>query len=242
MIAVFSSLDVVRRGRGAMLAAACLLIIVTGCGQIPEQTGQAATAGPQASASGAPAGPADCEYTETGEPARPVELPPTSGVPMSGQATAEITMSAGTLTVTLNRDRAPCTVNSFVSLAEQKFYDNTICPRMSIGGLSMLQCGDPTGTRAGGPGYSYADELSGDERYPAGTVAMANSGPNTNGSQFFLVFADSELDPNYTVFGRVDQAGIDVLNKIAEGGVDDSFGPGDGAPVQEAKIISVSVT
>ncbi|GGL55326.1 hypothetical protein GCM10011575_12180 [Microlunatus endophyticus] len=161
---------------------------------------------------------------------------------MSGTATAVITMSTGKITITLDRTDAPCTVNSFISLAEQKFYDNTECPRMTVvASLSMLQCGDPTGTQTGGPGYTFPDELSGDETYPAGTVAMANSGPNTNGSQFFLVFKDSDLQPSYTVFGKMDQAGIDVLTKIAAGGVDNRNAEGDGKPKTAAKIVSVTV-
>jgi peptidyl-prolyl cis-trans isomerase B (cyclophilin B) len=152
-------------------------------------------------------------------------------------------MSTGKITITLDRTDAPCTVNSFISLAEQKFYDNTECPRMTVvASLSMLQCGDPTGTQTGGPGYTFPDELSGDETYPAGTVAMANSGPNTNGSQFFLVFKDSDLQPSYTVFGKMDQAGIDVLSKIAAGGVDNRNGEGDGKPKTAAKIVSVTVS
>jgi peptidyl-prolyl cis-trans isomerase B (cyclophilin B) len=234
---VISSLKSAPRGPVVILVAAVLLLALAGCGQIPQAPGQESS-GPTASV---PATAADCEYTETGEASRPVQLPPTTDVEMSGAATAVITMSAGELTVTLDRDRAPCTVNSFVSLAQQKFFDETVCPRMTIGGLSMLQCGDPTGTRTGGPGYSFPDELSGDETYPAGTVAMANSGPNTNGSQFVLVYADSQLEPTFTVFGTVDEAGLTVLNGIAAGGVDNSNAEGDGAPLKEAKIISVTV-
>ena len=100
-------------------------------------------------------------------------------------------------------------MNSFVSLAEQGFYDDTPCPRIGDQeGFGILQCGDPTGTGAGGAGYSFADELSGDETYPAGTLAMANAGPDTNGSQFFLVFRDSQFPPSYTVFGTIDEAGL----------------------------------
>ena len=90
----------------------------------------------------------------------------------------------------------------------------------------MLQCGDPTATGAGGPGYRFNDELTGTETYPAGTVAMANSGPNTNGSQFFLVFGDTQLSPDYTVFGTIDAAGIAALKQIAAQGTDDSQGSG----------------
>jgi peptidyl-prolyl cis-trans isomerase B (cyclophilin B) len=220
-----------------------VLLGMAGCGQIPAMGDSGPSATPTARQSHQPV---DCDYTETGTPARPVSPPPSIGVKMSGTATAVIEMTAGRIKVTLDRDNAPCTVNSFVSLAQQKFYNDTSCPRMTTvagdgGGLFMLQCGDPTGTRSGGPGYTFPDELSGDESYPAGTVAMANSGPNTNGSQFFLVFKDSQLNPDYTVFGHLDAAGIAVLNKIAKGGVDNSNGEGDGKPLSQAKIISVTV-
>ena len=79
----------------------------------------------------------------------------------------------------------------------------------------MLQCGDPTGTGTGGPGYSFDDELSGDETYPAGTLAMANAGPNTNGSQFFIVYEDTQLPPAYAVFGTVDEAGVKTVQEVA---------------------------
>jgi peptidyl-prolyl cis-trans isomerase B (cyclophilin B) len=203
------------------------------------RSADATDTGPDAQATG----PVDCQYTQTGTASRPVKLPPATGVAMTGTAKAVIKMTEGTVTVTLDRTDAPCTVNSFISLARQHFYDNTTCPRMSVAqSLFMLQCGDPTGNLTGGPGYSFPDELSGDESYDAGTVAMANGGPNTNGSQFFEVYRDSELDPNYTVFGHMDAAGIAVLNKIAKGGVDNSRGAGDGKPRTEAKIISVTIS
>lgn len=220
------------------------VVSVVGCGRVPPSSadGPSATSTKATPGTGRAAAPVDCDYTETGTPARPVSPPPSTGVAMSGTTTAVIAMSVGKITVTLDRDDAPCTVNSFVSLARQKFYDNSSCPRMTVvSSLSMLQCGDPTGTRSGGPGYTFPDELSGDETYPAGTVAMANSGPNTNGSQFFLVFKDSSLQPDYTVFGHTDDAGIAVLARIARGGVDDSNGPGDGKPKTGAKIVSVTI-
>lgn len=222
----------------AVTSAVTLGFSVAGCGRIPLASSAQPARG--ASSPTTPAAPVDCEYTETGTPARPVSPPPSTGVPMSGTAKAVITLSAGTVVITLDRTDAPCTVNSFLSLAGQKFYDNTECPRMTVlSTLSMLQCGDPTGTQTGGPGYTFPDELSGDETYPAGTVAMANSGPNTNGSQFFIVFADSRLQPDYTVFGHTDRAGLAVLARIARAGVDDRNGPGDGRPKTPAKIISV---
>ena len=103
----------------------------------------------------------------------------------------------------------------------------------------MLQCGDPTATGMGGPGYQYDDELSGSETYGAGTLAMANAGPGTNGSQFFIVFDDSQLPPSYTVFGKVDAAGIKTVQKVAAKGTE--TGTPDGPPKQPVEIATVKV-
>jgi peptidyl-prolyl cis-trans isomerase B (cyclophilin B) len=183
-----------------------------------------------------------CEYPSDGqEPARTVEAPD-SEAPAEGAVAATITTNFGDIGLTLDAAAKPCTVNSFVSLAEQGFYDDTPCPRIGdMEGFGILQCGDPTGTGAGGAGYSFADELSGDETYPAGTLAMANAGPDTNGSQFFLVFRDSEFPPSYTVFGTIDDAGVKVLEKIAAEGNDNSIPAGGGAPNKDVTIEKVTV-
>jgi peptidyl-prolyl cis-trans isomerase B (cyclophilin B) len=126
-----------------------------------------------------------------------------------------------------------------VHLSQAGYYDDTPCHRLtSSPSLSVLQCGDPSGSGGGGPGYSYADETDPTMVYPAGTVAMANAGPDTNGSQFFLVYADSMLPPNYTVFGTITQ-GLDVLQGIAAKGT--SNGRADGAPADPVTITSVTV-
>ena len=178
-----------------------------------------------------------CEYPTDGEPAKPVD-PPESSAPDQGMVTVTLKLTAGDISITMDRAKAPCTVNSFISLAEQGYFDDTSCHRLTDYGIFVLQCGDPTGTGGGGPGYTFADETNPQLTYPAGTVAMANRGPDTNGSQFFLVYADTELDPDYTVFGTMDQAGIDVVGGIAAQGVD----AGDGtSPIAEAKISSVSL-
>jgi peptidyl-prolyl cis-trans isomerase B (cyclophilin B) len=238
-------------------------VVVAGCGRIPDQSasgaGSSGTASPgsgssssaqhssvraKARSDGSSSGSAkahDCSYTRTGKPARKVNLPPSNHVPMHGRVHAVIEMTSGKIGVQLDRSRAPCTVNSFVSLAKQGFYDKTSCPRLTSDAIYILQCGDPTGTGHGGPGYSFPDELSGDEKYPAGTVAMANSGPNSNGSQFFLVYRKSKIDPKYTVFGTMDKPGRKVLSKIAAQGDDGSNPNGGGKPKANAKIISVSV-
>jgi peptidyl-prolyl cis-trans isomerase B (cyclophilin B) len=126
-----------------------------------------------------------------------------------------------------------------VSLADQGYFDDTQCHRMTTEGIYVLQCGDPTASGRGGPGYSFADELSGEETYGAGTLAMANAGPNTNGSQFFIVYDETPLSPDYTVFGSVDDATVDLIQGVADDGTDDQNGPGDGAPLTPVEISSV---
>jgi peptidyl-prolyl cis-trans isomerase B (cyclophilin B) len=152
----------------------------------------------------------------------------------------------------LTNSKTPCTVNNFTSLAKQVFFDNTKCHRLTTSAeLGVLQCGDPTGASTGGPGYRFPNEYPTNQYrltdpalkvpviYPRGTLAMANSGPGTNGSQFFLVYRDSALPPTYTVFGTIDSAGLATLDKVAAGGVAD--GTEDGKPVIDATIKSVQI-
>lgn len=179
-----------------------------------------------------------CSYPEDGgTPAKPVD-PPEEKAPDEGTVTATVQLTAGDIAITMDRAAAPCTVNSFVSLAEQGYFDNTKCHRLTDYGIFVLQCGDPTATGEGGPGYTFPDEVKKGATYPAGTVAMANRGPDTNGSQFFLVYADTDLPAKYTVLGTMDQAGIDVVGGIAAQGVDAADNT---SPIAEAKITSVSL-
>jgi peptidyl-prolyl cis-trans isomerase B (cyclophilin B) len=141
-------------------------------------------------------------------------------------------------------------VNSFASLAQQGFFNDTPCHRLTTSeGLGVLQCGDPTGQGSGGPGYQFDNEYPTDQFqpddpklgqplvYPRGTLAMANAGPGTNGSQFFLVYKDSQLPPNYTVFGTIDQTGLATLDKIAAAGTAD--GSPDGKPKDDVQVKSI---
>ncbi len=177
-----------------------------------------------------------CTYASDGSGG--AEAPPAEPT-VSGAIAATLDTSAGAIGMTLDADRTPCTVGSFVSLAEQGYFDATQCHRLTTEGIYVLQCGDPTGTGRGGPGYSYADELDGSETYPAGTVAMANAGPDTNGSQFFLVYDDSPLPPSYTVLGTMDDAGLAVVAAIGAAGV--AGGGADGAPAEDVTIASVAI-
>lgn len=196
----------------------------------------------------------DCSYPAAGQAAKPVQAPNGIGVSDEGTVSIALTMNDGPIGLTLDRAAAPCTVNSFVSLSEQGYFDNTPCHRISTSpGLEMLQCGDPSGMGTGGPGYQYANEyptnayapsdpaLRKPVVYPRGTVAMANAGADTNGGQFFLVFADSVLAPNYTVFGTISEEGLTTLEKIAAAGVDGSTAPGDGAPTNPVTIQTAKV-
>src|SRR3954470_15140160 len=180
-----------------------------------------------AAAQPAATGPGTCAYPSDGNAAKHNTPPSTEGVANEGDASVALATSAGPIGLTLNRAEAPCTVNSFVSLAGQGYFDDTTCHRLTTGeGLKVLQCGDPTGSGTGGPGDTIPDEKpttlapspagQGAVTYPRGTVAMAKTAqPNSGGSQFFLVYGDSTLPPDYTVFGTIDDAGLATIDKVA---------------------------
>jgi peptidyl-prolyl cis-trans isomerase B (cyclophilin B) len=193
-------------------------------------------AGSAASTTAAPAAAYPCTWTKSGSAAKAVHIPPTTTPPRSGKVDLLVQTSRGPLTFQLNRAAAPCAVESFVSLAQQQYFNNTPCHRLTSGSLNVLQCGDPTGTGSGGPGYEFHDELSGSEKYTRGVIAMANAGPNTNGSQFFIVYKDSTLGPNYTIFGKV-TGGLRVVDKVAAKG---STPTGDGKPKLPISITSIA--
>jgi cyclophilin family peptidyl-prolyl cis-trans isomerase len=215
-------------------------VLVAGCSRTP------ATRPDQVSDDATPGGNdavGACEYVPTGEAAKPVTPPPSTGVPTSGSVRYVLQMTEGVVTITLDRAKAPCTVNSFVSLASQGYFDKTRCHRLADSGIFILQCGDPTGTGRGGPGYQFANETDGTESYTRGVVAMANAGPGTNGSQFFLVWDDStslNQAPDYTIFGTMDPAGRDVVAAMAAEGQDGSNPDGTGRPNNPSEIIRVT--
>ncbi|HEY5821789.1 MAG TPA: peptidylprolyl isomerase [Propionibacteriaceae bacterium] len=218
-----------------------------GCGTVP--TGRSSTdpslAAPQATRTGAASAGSGgtCEYTPTGEAARPVSLPPTSGVPTSGTVAYVLKMTNGDVTITLDRAKAPCTVNSFESLSDQGYFNATKCHRLADSGIFILQCGDPTGTGGGGPGYQFANETDGTESYTSGVVAMANGGPGTNGSQFFIIWDDStglDKTPNYTIFGTIDSESRDVVASMAGEGQDGSNPSGGGRPNNPSEIVTAT--
>ena len=204
------------------------------------------SATPTAAASATPtptpvraAGDPGCSYEKTTEPAaRKVLLPPTEGVETENVYAVTMATNRGDVVFEMDSATTPCTANNLRSLAHFRYFDGTSCHRLTTKGIEVLQCGDPTGTGSGGPGYSFADENLEDATYPRGTVAMANAGPGTNGSQFFLVYGDSTLPPNYTPFGRITK-GLEVLDEVAKGGSDGSNGAGDGKPKTEIVITTL---
>ena len=155
--------------------------------------------------------------------------------------TVEVTTNLGSYTAVLDPAKAPGTVNNFVNLARYKYFDGTVCHR-AIPGF-MVQCGDPTATGTGGPGYKFADELPAAGEYQIGSLAMANSGPDTNGSQFFLITGDQgvSLPPNYTLFGQVTEGLDNTVLALDAAGNDDPSSNGV-PPKTEIKIVSVTVT
>jgi peptidyl-prolyl cis-trans isomerase B (cyclophilin B) len=207
------------------------------------------TAAPPVKTSGGP-----CKYTST--PSQPAPKGKNEGLatdpkptPNTGAVTVTLQTSQGNIPLNLNRADAPCTVQSFVYLAQKTYFDGTPCHRLTADpGLSVLQCGDPTGTGQGGPGYTIPDEKPKNLKaaptttppqqgqqaadiYPAGTIAMANTGqPHSGGSQFFLVYADTQLPPDYTVFGTVGPEGMTTLHKIVAGGIIPGTDPSTGQP------------
>lgn len=171
---------------------------------------------------------------------------PAMSIDTSADYTMKLATTCGDIGIALKTAAAPHTVNSFDFLASKGFFDHTKCHRLTTNGIYVLQCGDPTGTGSGGPGYTIPDENLKDKTlkggvYPAGTVAMANTGQkHTGGSQFFLVYQDSQLPASYTPFGTVDAAGMKVLKKIAAAG--ENTGQGDGAPNATVVINKATVT
>ena len=206
-----------------------------------------------------------CTYTTSGVAPAAKKVPAPPAAPNYKAAyTAAINTNLGTIDINLLNSKATCTVNSFVHLATAGYFNASQCHRVTTGnGLFVLQCGDPYAKAAaklscsqtanspgtGGPGYEFASEnlptgasSAGTVTYKAGTVAMANSGGSgTNGSQFFLVYKDSALGPDYTPFGTI-TSGLDILQKVANAGTTCTYsGPGDGAPKEKVIINSVTV-
>ena len=223
-----------------------LLVVAVGIYFAVRDDGDDATASPDTTASGSTVAPGTTVFSYG-----TTECPPTTGVTerkatftapfkqcidVAKTYTALIKTSKGDLTVQFDPIKAPGTVNNFVSLALNKFFDGVPCHRIIPS--FVVQCGDPTGSGSGGPGYKFADELPQAGQYKVGSLAMANSGPNTNGSQFFIITGQQGVDlpPNYSLFGEV-TAGLDTTLKAL-----DAVGSAAGTPSEAILIQSVTVT
>ncbi|MEX2289919.1 MAG: peptidylprolyl isomerase [Mycobacteriales bacterium] len=231
--AVIASVVAVLLIAGAAVATALTL----GAGQDSpaDRATESAPAGATAAASADPtptAGAADCVYTKNETPVpgtKEVALPPSDGIERKQVFEVTMTTNRGDIVFEMDSSKTPCTANNLRSLAHFAFFDDTPCHRLTTEGISVLQCGSPDGSPSGGPGYRFDDENLEGATYERGTVAMANAGAGTNGSQFFLVYEDSTLPANFTPFGTI-TSGLDVLEKVAAAGSDESNGVGDGKP------------
>ncbi|SMC56726.1 peptidylprolyl isomerase [Kibdelosporangium aridum] len=187
-----------------------------------------------------------CEFTPTPEnpSPRPVMRPLPYALTIGTQKVTFKT-NHGPIVIELNRaGAAPCAAHNMISLVAQRFYNKSQCWRLTNNArLGVLQCGDLIKAEVGGPGYKFADEVTGKETYPRGTVAMGNQGPGTNGSEFFIVHSFANIAPKYSVFGKVVR-GMDVLDRIVANGIIDTDPavPGDGLPAKPVKIEKATVT
>lgn len=234
--------------RGGLLA---LVLLLAACGtptdnSVPAdnatgaQPSSAASAAPAASASAAPqasASPAGGEGAAAPDPVERNDMysaAPAMSIDSNKQYTATIETTKGTMTAELYAKEVPKTVNNFVFLARENFYQNVKFHRVIQG--FMIQGGDPTGTGSGGPGYEFEDEPIPDNlSYTRGTLAMANAGPDTNGSQFFIMHADYPLQKDYTIFGKL-TSGEDVLDAIATTPTNAAD-----APTEDVRIVNVTI-
>ncbi|RZS89432.1 peptidyl-prolyl cis-trans isomerase B (cyclophilin B) [Motilibacter rhizosphaerae] len=233
---------------GSVVAVIALVAVVAFLVK-PGGSGKGADAGASPSASASSSAQAavpvqGCD-DETAKPTTKPTYPAPSGSVAAADYTMTMVTDCGTVVATLDGAKAPETVKSFAFLSGKGFFDGTGCHRLTTSGIYVLQCGDPTLKGTGGPGYTIPDEnlptKATGVTYPAGTLAMANTGqPHTGGSQFFIVYKDTSLPASYTVFGKVTD-GLDILQRIASAGSDNSNAEGDGKPNQPVVFEKVTV-
>lgn len=251
------------RKRNAWIAGVVAVVLAAGGGAWASsrllsgasKSSDAAAAIPTPSAAtpsaGASAGPNPCAAPAAGSPATEQwKSEPAMTIDTHKKYVLRLATTCGEFDLSLDAAKAPHTVNSFAFLAAQGYFDHTKCHRLTTANIYVLQCGDPKGDGSGGPGYTIPDEnlkafgkanAKGTVVYPAGTVAMANTGaPHSGGSQFFLVYKNSPLAPSYTPFGTIDTAGMRLLAKIAKAG--EATGTGDGPPNAHVVINKATMT
>lgn len=239
----------------AVLAAVAGIGVLSGCSTDPTAAMSKASVSTETSMTGATSATSTrvtpsnvagvrCGAAPTARANTPTRALPDKKTAAGKMFTATIHTNCGPITVQLYGAKAPQTVASFVALATA-YYTATPCPRVVTSGIYVLQCGDPTGTGGGSPGYQFGVENApADGRYPTGTLAMARgTDPDTNGGQFFIVYQDSVIqDPvGYSIFGRV-TSGLDILRAVAARGDDGSNPAGGGVPLQPIGILKITVT
>lgn len=245
-----------RARRAKIIGAAVAVAVVAGGGGALAFTLNNAgksTASAGASSTPKPAGitakPGECAYQalapQSGQQVKNVGSPPVK--PTKGTYQMTIRTSLGTIAAKLDGTKAPCTVNSFRFLAGKNFFDNTKCHRLVTSGIKVLQCGDPSGTGTGGPAYGFGNEnvpkagAGGNATYQRGVIAMAHSSaPNSNGSQFFIVYGNSPLPPDYTIFGTI-TSGMGVIDSVAKAGAAPADQSGNTAPKKKIEIKDLTV-
>ncbi|AZI57734.1 peptidylprolyl isomerase [Nakamurella antarctica] len=236
---------------GAVVVVAGVIWFATARGTSDTQASSATTTSDGASGS-APKAAAPCSYPNSTEgPVKAVSAPTNTDPAVTGTVDATLTLGSGVIPVTLDRALAPCGVNAVISLATQGFYNDTECWRLTdYDDLKVLQCGDPSKTGRGGPGFQYAletaapaaDATAAGPAYAVGTVALSNAGGGENGSQFFIVYGDSTIAKDaFTKIGTVDAAGLSVISAIAEKGT--KAGPNGlkDAPAEAVEIKTFAV-
>lgn len=240
-----------RQIQAGIAAVVAVGLVIVGAVLLVKQFGGEDKASHKKTATNAPKTPGPCKFKKASakelkanKNRKDVGMPKAGDETRSGTKLFTLKTNRGTIQVTLDAKKAPCNTESLAYLAGKKFFDGTSCHRLTTQGLYVLQCGDPSGTGSGGPTYTVNDEnlpVGQTPAYPEGVVAMANSGPNTNSSQIFIVYKDSQLPPNYAIVGKV-TTGLDVVKKVAKAGVKaGGQQPGDGKPKLPLKIETATV-
>lgn len=243
-----------RRQRQAIIGSAIAVVIIAG-GAIWLVSALNKGDTKKSAASSTPAGTVACAWNpqDASSGAKVVDVgTPPPNAPNVGADTMTIDTNLGPITATVDKSKAPCTAAAFTYLSSKKFWDGTKCHRLTTQGIKVLQCGDPSakgkGYRqtdgTGGPSFRYAEEnlpTGKNPAYPSGTIAMAKTAePGSTGSQFFIVYADTQLDPSYTVLGTVTK-GMDIVQAVAKAGTDNANGKGDGHPKKEIDIKTLTM-